>query len=139
MKIIGTTVEATLPFGRDKVRQIMAAPALIVNWHPWVDQISIFEQQGLFYRKAHLMGSDTELIEKYWAEPNEDEFHFQAVQGLWSDYRYRSKIQLEDAGEGCKLTWQGRLMKEDEEDEKDQMEAFYQNGIRGLEELLAEL
>lgn len=138
MKIIDATVEATLPFGRDKVRHVVAAPALIVDWHPGVDRISIFEQKGLLYRKAHLKGWDAEIVEKCWAEPNQDEFHFQAVQGFWSDCLYRSKMQLEDADEGCKLIWQGRLMKADETDEKDQMQAFYESGIRGLEAFLAE-
>ncbi|MDQ8203318.1 SRPBCC family protein [Pelagicoccus sp. SDUM812003] len=140
MKIIGSTVEATLPFEREKVRRIVGAPALIVNWHPWVDQISIIEQQGLLYRKARLMGGETELIEKFWEVDGQDEFHFQAVQGLWADYRYRSKIRLEDAEGGrCKVVWQGRLMKKDEEDEKEQMDQFYESGLAGLEELLADL
>lgn len=139
MKIIGASVEKTLPFEREQVRQLVAAPALIVNWHPWVDHISIFEQKGLLYRKAHLLSGGAELIEKYWAEEEGDEYHFQAVQGLWSDFRYRSKIHLEDAGEGCKIVWQGRLMKPEEEDEKEQMEQFYEEGLRGLETLLADL
>lgn len=139
MKILGASAEAIFPHEKEKVLRVVGAPGLIVNWHPWIERISIIEQQGLIYRKAILSGGETELVEKYWNEEGEDEFHYQAVQGLWSDFRYRSKIRVDECEEGCKVTWEGRLIKEEAEDEADQMENFYQEGLRGLGELLDEI
>ena len=139
MQIIGAKVEKILPFRRDQVARVLRAPALIVNWHPWVDQVTIFEQQGLLYRKALLSGGGAELIEKYWDDEDLGEYHYQSVQGLWADYRYRSRIQIEEDPAGCKVSWEGRLMKEHPEDELEQMEQYYERGLEGLGSLLGEL
>ncbi|EDY80648.1 hypothetical protein VDG1235_264 [Verrucomicrobiia bacterium DG1235] len=139
MKILGASVERRLPYDKEMVRRFISAPALIVNWHPWVEKISIFEEEGLLYRKSILSGGETELVEKFWEDEDQDEFHYQVVQGLWSDCRYRSKISLESCEDGSIVSWQGRLMMSEPDDESEQMEAFYEEGLRGLEEFLADL
>lgn len=139
MKILGAEVEKVLPYDIETVRRYLSAPALIVNWHPWVEEVSIFEQKGLIYRRSTLAGGETELVEKFWEEENGSEFHYQVVQGLWADNRYRSKISLSRCGEGCEISWQGRLMTDDADDESEQMEAFYEQGLEGLQAFLADL
>lgn len=139
MQIVGAKVETVLPFEKERVARLLGAPASIVNWHPWVEQVAIFEQQGLLYRKSVLSAGGAELVEKYWEEKGEGAFHYQAVQGLWADHRYRSRIQLADDPQGCKVSWEGRLMKERPEDEKEQMQSYYERGLEGLSALLATL
>lgn len=139
MKILGAEVETFLPHDAATVRRFVAAPALIVNWHPWVERVSIFEEKGLLYRKSSLFGGETELVEKYWVDEDGDEFHYQVVQGLWAEHRYRSKICIEACEDGCKVVWQGRLMTDSPEDESEQMEAFYREGLEGLKAFLEAL
>lgn len=139
MKILGASVEREFPYEKEMVRRFVSAPALIVNWHPWIEKISIFEEKGLLYRKSILTGGDTEIVEKFWEDESGDEFHFQVVQGLWSDCRYRSKISVESCEGGSRVSWQGRLMTSEPEDESEQMEAFYEEGLNGLEAFLADL
>lgn len=139
MKILGASVERELPYSKEEVERIIAAPALIVNWHPWIEKISIYEEQGLRYRRSTLAGGDTELVEKYWEDEDSDEFHYQVVDGLWSEHRYRTKIRVEATESGSRVFWQGRLMTSKPEDEDEQMEAFFEEGLNGLEELLADV
>lgn len=139
MKILGAEIEKILPFEIETVQRYLAAPALIVNWHPWIEEVSIFEQKGLLYRRSKLSDGETELVEKFWTDETEREFHFQVVQGLWADFRYRSKISLTECEEGCVVSWQGRLMTEAPDDESEQMEAFYEQGLEGLKSFLEDL
>ena len=139
MKIVSASAESVFPYPKEKLLRVVGAPGLIVNWHPWIESITISEMQGLVCRRARLAGGETELVEKFWNEEGANEFHFQAVQGFWADYRYRSKILVEEVEGGCKVTWQGRLMMEEPEDEEEQMKNFYREGLRGLGELLKEI
>lgn len=139
MKILGASVERILPFDGALVRRFLSAPALIVNWHPWIESVSIFEQEGLLYRKSVLSDGETELVEKFWEDENGSDYHYQVVQGLWADCRYRSKINVEDTEDGCIVTWQGRLMTAAPEDESEQMESFYEEGLDGFVSFLEEL
>ncbi len=139
MKILGASVERELPYDKETVRRFISSPALIVNWHPWIDKVSIFEEQGLQFRRAEISGGESELIEKYWEDQEHDEFHYQVVQGLWSEFRYRSKISVCECEGGSKVSWQGRLMTNEPEDEDEQMEAFFEEGLNGLEAFLADL
>lgn len=139
MKILGASVERDLPYEKETVLRFISAPALIVNWHPWIEKVSIFEEQGLQFRRAEIAGGESELIEKYWEDKDHDEFHYQVVQGLWSDFRYRSKISVEECEGGSRVSWQGRLMTSEPDDEDEQMEAFFEEGLAGLEEFLADL
>ncbi|MBK1880557.1 SRPBCC family protein [Pelagicoccus mobilis] len=139
MKILGASIEREIPFSKEEVERILAAPGLIVNWHPWIEEISIFEEQGLRYRRSTLTGGETELVEKFWEDEEHDEFHYQAVDGLWAENRYRTKIRVESIDGGSRISWQGRLMTSEPEDEDEQMEAFFEEGLNGLEELLAEV
>ncbi len=134
MKIVQAKFEETIPYQKGAVEGVVAAPASLVSWHPWVDRVSLFEEKGFLYRRSHIMGGEVELIEKYWKADEADQsvFHFQAVQGLWADLRYRTKIELREAEEGCHITWMGRLVTDSESDEKDQMLSFYKEGIAGL-------
>ncbi len=139
MKILGASVERELPYDKETVRRFISAPALIVNWHPWIEKVSIFEEQGLQFRRAEIAGGESELIEKYWEDREHDEFHYQVVQGLWAEFRYRSKISVCECEGGSKVSWQGRLMTNEPEDEDEQMEAFFEEGLNGLEAFLADL
>ncbi len=139
MKILGASVERDLPYEKETVLRFISAPALIVNWHPWIEKVSIFEEQGLQFRRAEIAGGESELIEKYWEDKDHDEFHYQVVQGLWSDFRYRSKISVEECEGGSRVSWQGRLMTSEPDDEDEQMEAFFEEGLNGLEEFLSDL
>lgn len=139
MKILGASVEREIPYEKDTVLRFISAPALIVNWHPWIEKVSIFEEQGLQFRRSEISGGESELIEKYWEDKEHDEFHYQVVQGLWSDFRYRSKIGVEACEGGSRVSWQGRLMTSEPDDEDEQMEAFFEEGLNGLEEFLADL
>lgn len=139
MKILGASVERELPYSKEEVERIIAAPGLIVNWHPWIEKISIYEEQGLRYRRSTLTGGETELIEKYWEDEEHDEFHYQVVEGLWAEHRYRTKIRIEETEGGSRISWQGRLITSKPEDEDEQMEAFFEEGLDGLEELLADV
>lgn len=139
MKILGASVERELPYDKEVVVRFVSAPALIVNWHPWIEKVSIFEEQGLQFRRSTLVGGESELVEKFWQDNDGDEFHYQVVRGLWADQRYRSKIEVVDCEIGCRVSWQGRLMTSEPEDEDEQMEAFFEEGLNGLEEFLADL
>lgn len=139
MKILGASVERELAFSKEEVERILSAPGLIVSWHPWIEKISIYEEQGLRYRRSTLTGGESELIEKYWADEEHDEFHYQVVEGLWSEFRYRSKIRVEKSEGGSRVSWQGRLMTKEPGDEDEQMEAFFEEGLNGLEALLSEV
>lgn len=137
MKILGASVEREFPYSKETLRRFIAAPALIVNWHPWIEKVSIFEEKGLQFRRCEIMGGDSELIEKFWEDQGGDEFHYQVVRGLWSEFRYRSKLRVEECAGGSRVSWQGRLMTSDPGDEDEQMEAFFEEGLNGLEEFLA--
>ncbi|MBC2605647.1 hypothetical protein [Pelagicoccus albus] len=140
MKIVDATVIREFPYSKETVCRFFSAPALIVSWHPWIETVSIFDKCGLSFRRATLSGGETELVEKYWSDQNDEEFFYQVVEGLWSDYRYRSKVLVESTGEeSCRITWEGRLMLQKPEDEKEQMEAFFSEGLDGLEVFLADL
>ncbi len=139
MKILGASVEREVPYDKETVLRFISAPAMIVNWHPWIEKVSIFEEQGLQFRRSEISGGDSELIEKYWRDEDSDEFYYQVVQGLWSDFRYRSKIRVEGCQGGSRISWQGRLMTNEPEDEDEQMEAFFEEGLNGLEDFLADL
>ncbi len=136
MKVIDASVETILPFDADAVIRLVSAPAELANWHPWVKRIALYEQGGLLYRRASFVGTDAELVEKVWQEDGHNEFHFQAVQGLWSDCLYRSKILVDQHEEGCKVTWQGRLLRETSKGESEQVESYFREGLRGLGDLL---
>ncbi|MDQ8184430.1 hypothetical protein [Pelagicoccus sp. SDUM812002] len=139
MKILGASIERELPYEKELVLRFVAAPAMIVNWHPWIEKVSIFEEQGLQFRRSEISGGNSELIEKYWQDEDGDEFHYQVVRGLWSDFRYRSKISVETCKGGSLVSWQGRLMTNKPDDEVEQMEAFFEEGLNGLEVFLADL
>lgn len=139
MKILGASVERDLPHSKAAVERFFAAPAVIVSWHPWIEKVSIYEEGGLSYRRSTLTGGDTEIVEKFWHDPKKDEFHCHVVEGLWSEYRYRSKVRIEEIEGGCRILWEGRLMISEPEDEDEQMEAFFEEGLNGLEELLADV
>lgn len=133
MKIIDASIEAILPYPKEMVHRLVSAPALIADWHPSVEQVRIFEQKGLLYRKAVLLDDGAELFEKCWSEQEDVNYHFQAVQGLWAEAHYRSKIRLDECGDGCKVTWQGRLMSPSTGREKERMQEYYKEGLRGLD------
>lgn len=139
MKILGASVQREFPYDKETVSRFISAPALIVNWHPWIEKVSIFEEQGLQFRRSEISGGESELIEKYWEDAEHDEYHYQVVQGLWSDFRYRSKISVEACEGGSRVSWQGRLMTSEPGDEDEQMEAFFEEGLNGLEVFLADL
>ena len=136
MKVIDASVETILPHKAEKVLRLVSVPSEIASWHPWVKRIAIYEQQGLLYRRASFVGTDEELVEKLWQDDNEGAFHSQSVQGLWADCLYRSKIQIRDHEEGCVVTWRGRLLRERSGGEAEQVETFYREGLRGLNDLL---
>jgi len=136
MKVVGAAIERILPHDAEKARSYLALPAVIVNWHPWVEKVSLFEKHGFDYRRIVLFGGQTELVEKFWQDEHAGNFHFQVVKGLWMEELYRSKISVEARDGSCVVSWQGRLMTDSPEDESDQMEAFYEEGLSGFEAFL---
>lgn len=138
MKIIDAQIESFIPHPREKVLQVVSDPTLIMSWHPWIERVAIYEQKGLVYRRLGFLGGEIELVEKLWSGEDEDTFHTQSVQGLWADYRYRSRIVVSECPDGCNLRWQGRLLKDKAADEAAQMEDFFREGLRGLRDLLGE-
>ncbi len=136
MKVIDASVETVLPFDAEAVARLVSEPAEIANWHPWVQRIALYEQGGLLYRRSSFVGAESEIVEKVWRGEERNEFHFQAVQGLWSDCLYRSKIRIDEHEDGCRVTWQGRMMRGPRSGDEEQVETYFREGLRGLNELL---
>lgn len=139
MKVLQASVDRELPYEKETVERFVAGPALIVSWHPWIEKVSIFDKEGLSFRRSTLVGGETELVERCWQDEVDDVFHFQVVNGLWAENHYRTKISVRACEGGSRVSWRGRLVTRKPMDEEEQMKAYFEEGLKGLDDFLSDL